>query len=152
MESVIEVATNEIGYCDQSGESKYFKELFPDARPMPWCLAFIIWIFAKAYGKGKAEEMLFMAESGLTYSVPAMVNLVKQKNKWHYKKGAVGWLLFLRLNYEWTNHVELIADVDDKTITTIGGNCGGKVQKNIYQRDDKRISGFGEVMYENIDL
>ena len=59
-----------------------------------------------------------------------------------------GYIIFLRMNRQWTNHAELVINLTDTSIITIGGNCGGKVQKNEYTRDDERISGFGKINYE----
>lgn len=148
MERVIEVAEAEVGYQAIGSASKYFSELFPGHRPMPWCAVFIEWIYQKAYGKDKAIEMLHLQKGGYIWSVTSLMRLIKAKKYWHKKVVKPGWLVFIRTNNEWTNHVELVVETTDDAIVTIGGNCGGEVKKNTYQRDDVRISGYGEIVYE----
>lgn len=151
MQKVLETAEAEVGYQAIGSASKYFSELFPMRRSMPWCVPFIEWIFQEAYGKDKALEMLCLQKGGFIWSPQSLLTFFKHKNKWHRKDADVGWLIFIRTNNEWTNHVELIIEVTENEITSISGNCDGKVQKNIYQRDDIRISGYGEIIYETED-
>lgn len=148
MERVIEVAEAEVGYQAIGSASKYFSELFPRRRPMPWCVPFIEWIYQKAYGKDATMEMLHLQKGGYIWSAPSLLRFFKAKNFWHQKKAQRGWLMFVRTNNEWTNHVELVVEVKQKTLITIGGNCDGKVQKNTWKRNDVRISGYGEIVYK----
>ena len=69
-----------------------------------------------------------------------------------YRDVQPGYIIFLRMNRRWTSHAELVIEVTDSLIITIGGNCNGKVQKNEYSREDDRISGFGKIIYERKDL
>lgn len=146
MVRAFEAAKEELGYKSKDGIAKYFKELFPEEHPMPWCLPFIEWVFAKAYGKAQAEQMLCM-ENGFVYSVPAFLSLVKQKNRFYRRAVDPGWLVLLRTRKEWTNHVELVTEVTDEWVKTIGGNCCGEVKINTYRRDDPRISGYAKIIY-----
>lgn len=148
MQRVLEIGKNEIGYKDNNGKSKYFSELFPDVKTMPWCLPFIEWIFYQAYGKDKAVKMLCMPNDKFIYSVPALVNLFKQKNQWFYSSIYIGGLIFLRANHEWINHVELVVNVQDNNTITIGGNCNGEVKENVYDCNDTRIAGYGRIIYD----
>lgn len=147
MQRVIEVAKAEIGYKSDR-VSKYFSELFPDERPMPWCVPFVEWAFIQAYGKEVALKMLCIPDGKFVSSVTALVRFFKRGNLWHWKMNQAGWLVFLRTNHEWTNHVELIVSVSDTEITSIGGNCNNEVRMNTYQWDDARISGYGEIIYK----
>jgi hypothetical protein len=147
----IEIARREIGYKANGSESKYFSELFPGKRAMPWCVPFIEWVFQRAYGKQRALKMLYMQDGKFISSVTSFMNLVKQNNKWHFKRAEPFWLVFLAQENEWTNHVEIIEEVNDSIIISIGGNCGGKVKENIYDRFDARISGYAEIIYEEGD-
>lgn len=151
MKKVLEAAEAEVGYQAIGSASKYFSELFPMRRSMPWCVSFIEWIFQEAYGKDKALEMLCLQKGGFIWSPQSLLTFFKHKNKWHRSNPEVGWLVFIRTNNEWTDHVELITDTDNNYITAIGGNCGGKVRKNIFDRNDIRISGYGEIIYEEDD-
>lgn len=147
MKRVIEVAQSQIGFKNTDGESKYFSELFPNQRAMPWCLPFIEWVFSQVYGREQSVELLYMLDGKFTYSVPAMVNFVKQSGKWYWKTVEVGWLIFLRMGNEWVNHVELIVEVTDDSIRSIGGNCAGEVKENLYCRNDVRIAGYAKINY-----
>ncbi len=147
VQKVIKIAKQELGYKSGNMKSKYFSEIFNEEYNMPWCLPFIEWAFIKAYGKGKASQMLYMPSNKFTYSVPALVNLIKQQNQWFYNTVEIGYLIFLRIENEWINHVELVISVDSHTVACIGGNCGGMVQKNVYKRNDTRIAGYGKIIY-----
>lgn len=146
MERAFETAKAELGYKSEGGISKYFEELFPGEHPMPYCLPFIEWAFVKAYGEGAARRMLYM-EDGFIYSVPAFLSLVKGAGRFYRQEAAPGWIVFLRTRQEWTNHVELVTEVSDAGISTIGGNCGGEVRANTYRRDDPRVSGYAKIVY-----
>ena len=147
MQKILEIAKNEIGYHDDNGISKYTFELFPLNKHIPWCLIFIEWVFIKAHGIECTIEMLHLIDGNLITSVSAFVSYIKYANHWHKKMIKPGWLLFLRMNNEWTNHVELIIGVTKDKIISIGGNCGGEVKQNTYARDDIRIAGYGEPNY-----
>lgn len=151
MKKVLQIAEGEVGYRGNNGQSKYFAEMFPNKQYMPWCLAFIEWIFSKAYGEKAAAKMLYMPNGVFTPSVPAMVGFVKKNGMWRVKTARPGWLIFLRTNYEWTNHVELVTGVGYQWIRSIGGNCSGEVRENLYQRNDSRISGYSEIIYPKGD-
>lgn len=151
MQKVLEAAEAEVGYQAIGSASKYFSELFPMRRSMPWCVPFVEWVFQEAYGKDRALEMLCLQKGGFIWSPQSLLTFFKHKNRWHRSNPEVGWLVFIRTNNEWTDHVELITDTDNNCITTIGGNCGGKVRKNTYERKDIRISGYGEIIYEEDD-
>lgn len=147
MQNLLEIAKNEVGYHDANGISKYYTDLFPNQKPLPWCLVFIEWLFVQAYGSDKAIQMLHLINGKFITSVPSMVTYIKQLHKWHSRMIKQGWLLFLRMNNEWTNHVELIVGVTENQIISIGGNCGGEVKLNTFDRNDIRIAGFGEPNY-----
>ena len=148
MQKVIELAEAEVGYQAIGSASKYFSELFPMRRSMPWCVPFIEWLFQSAYGTDKAIEMLCLQKGGFIWSPQSLLTFFKRKNMFHKKTAKVGWLAFIRTNNEWTNHVELVIEVTDDAITSIGGNCGGEVKKNAYKKNDTRIAGYGEIIYE----
>ena len=148
LESLIELANGEIGYTDNNGRSKYFEDIFPGIeKELPWCLPFIEDLFVKIYGRERALEMLYMIGGEFICSVPAHVSFVKAKGRWHYKKHQAGWLIYLRMNYEWTNHIEFITKVKSDDIISVGGNCGGRVRENTWRKDDPRISGYAEILY-----
>lgn len=151
MEKVIEIAKSEIGYKEQSGKTKYFTELFPEEKSKPWCLPFIEWVFVKRFGKETASKMLYMPDGVFSNSISALILFVKNNGKWYRKTAKPGWIVFLRMTYESINHVELVIDVSDETITSIGGNCGGEVKENVYQRNDIRIAGYAEIDYEDTE-
>jgi hypothetical protein len=143
---VIEMAKAEIGYKDNSGISKYFTELFPKEKAKPYCVPFIEWVFTQAYGEAKAKEKLHIDE--YIQSPVALMNYFKQGGYWHRNKFALGYLLFLRTTNEAINHVELVTDYSDSTITGIGGNIDGEVKEVIHDINDRRIAGFGKIEYK----
>lgn len=146
MKEVIEIAQREIGYKSTDEGAKYFIELFPGEHQMPWCVPFIEWIFREAHGKERALEMLCL--DTYVQSVQQLANHLKKHQRWYRKTVVSGWLVFLRANNEWINHVELVTTVTDRMVTSIGGNVGGMVKQNAYARDDIRIAGYGKIIYE----
>lgn len=148
MKDIIDVAKGEIGYHDINGKSKYSEELFPGKPHISWCVPFVEWLYFVVYGKQKALNMLHITIDDFVDSVPALMLFFKRANMWHRKVHKVKWLIFLRMNYEWSNHVELIVGIDGDEITSIGGNCGGEVKMNVWNRNDPRIAGYAEIVYD----
>lgn len=141
--SLISVANAEIGSKDCE---KYSKDVFDSVSRDPWCIIWLCWIFIKIFSKQKALDLLCLKE--FTSDVIKLLEAFKNHKRFTPNNIQPGYIVFLRMNRQWTNHAELVVDVTDTSIITIGGNCGGKVQKNEYARDDERISGFGKINYE----
>lgn len=141
--TLISNANQEIG---NRNYEKYSKEVFDTINHDPWCITWICWLFLKTFGIEKALDYLCL--NNFTSDVIQFLESFKNNKRFSRNTIQPGYIIFLRMNRQWTNHAELVIDVTDTSIITIGGNCGGKVQKNEYARDDERISGFGIINYE----
>jgi hypothetical protein len=148
VDRVIEIAKAELDYCgDNSGKSKYFSELFPNEKAKPYCVPFIEWIFIQAYGEDRAKELLHIDK--YVQSAVALMNYFKQANSWYYQQCEVGWLVFLRVGNEATNHVELIIDIDNDKLTCVGGNIDNMVKFVTHNINDREIAGYGKIEYKD---
>ena len=141
--NLITTANTEIGCTDYE---KYATEVFGAANRDPWCIIYLCWLFITTFGREKALQSLCLI--GFTSDVIQLLEAFKSANMFSYRDVQPGYIIFLRMNRRWTSHAELVIEVTDSSIITIGGNCNGKVQKNEYSREDERISGFGKIIYE----
>ena len=143
-DSVINIATNEVGYLEKS-RSEYIKNnniiwdringagkdnitkygyemhnLYPKTMDFPaaWCDAFIDWCFMKAYGIDKAQEMLCGNFDDYTVSSS---NMYKKHNRWHTNKPVPGDQIFFTNGLR-ICHTGLVYKVDKRYVYTIEGN------------------------------
>lgn len=143
LKDLIYSANHELGV---NNSTKYNIGRFHFNQKDPWCITFLCWLFYSVFGENLALKYLCLFN--FSNDVIKLLEAFKDKNMFSYHDVQPGYIIFLRMNRQWTNHAELVIDVTDTSIITIGGNCGGKVQKNEYARDDERISGFGKINYE----
>ena len=148
IKKVINVATDEIGYLEKASNkdldsktgnagynnyTKYWRDVYPAFQGQPWCACFISWVFMKAFGLDMAKKLL--KHWPFTYC-PTLAGMTTNKSP---KKGSIA--LFWR-NGEYA-HTELVIEVTDLSIITIGGNTsagssvvpnGGGVYRKTYAR------------------
>lgn len=161
--NVIEIAKAELGYmCKQSsdniyekyenpgknGFSKFFIEVFPDEFHRPDCMAFIDWVFIRAYGKELAKKML-LAEKGFTYSPSICAREFKAKKQIVRSNPQIKDLIFLKSG-KWIDHIAIVSEVTASEVVTIGANIKnadgiGCVAELKYHFSDSRIAFYGRI-------
>lgn len=169
---VIKVAEEQVGYLEKatpndldsktanSGYNNYTKfgrdmaswVGSPFADGYAWCMTFVDWCFAKAYGVAAAKKLL----DGWTAYCPTAVTWFKNMKRW-YSTPKVGDLIFFYDSDKDYGHVGLVYKVDSDTVYTIEGNTspqsgivpnGGGVYKKKYSITYYRIAGYGRPKYD----
>lgn len=141
-QKVVDVAMREIGKT--LGDHNYWTDIFPNLVVRGWCMPFVYSVFEKAYGTDTAHKLL----SASRYHFAPHVNAKHFRNlgSW-FATPKVGDIAFFK--EEWTNHVGIVADVDDTGFHSIEGNVVdsqtkiSSVQLRYHKNDDSDISGFG---------
>ncbi|WP_344580843.1 peptidoglycan-binding protein [Nonomuraea roseoviolacea] len=142
------IARNEIGYRETGVNHTRYADEVPSlrwAQNQPWCATFLSWVFLKAGAPGIAP---------CTASCLAGVAWFKARKRWHLSP-KVGDLVFYGPNGG--THVELVVEVSDTHITTVGGNTAGSLDgryfngDGVYEktipRSSDRIYGYGRPVY-----
>lgn len=178
--TVIQVATNEIGYLEKKSNSnldsktgnagknnytKYNRDYKSwgagGSINMQWCAAFVSWCFVKAYGLEAAKKLLC---GGLHHYTPTGASRFKKKNQ-YIKRGSgkpkVGDVVFFYSKAKGRiGHVGIVYKVSSSTVYTIEGNTsgastlvtnGGGVKKKSYKLTSTYIDGYGRPYYDNIE-
>lgn len=147
---VIRIAEGEIGYRERGNNwTKYADEVKPLnwAQNQPWCSTFITWLFQKAEARDLAP---------VTASCAAGVQWFKKQRRFN-DTPRVGSIVYYGPGGG--THVELVVDVTDTHIVTIGGNTSGNandgryfngdgVYKKSVLRNSSRIYGYGHPDYD----
>lgn len=178
--TVIQVATNEIGYLEKKSKSnldsktanagknnytKYNRDYMSWGAGgiinMQWCAAFVSWCFVKAYGLEAAKKLLC---GGLHHYTPTGASRFKKKNQ-YIKRGSgnpkVGDVVFFYSKAKGRiGHVGIVYNVSGGYVYTIEGNTsgastlvtnGGGVMKKSYKLTSTYIDGYGRPAYANIE-
>lgn len=138
--------------------TKYWDIVDRTMQGQAWCLAFLVAMFHKCFGKSVAQKLMFMT-SGYTYYTPTSANYFKNNSSW-FNTPKVGDFVFFK-NSTRIHHVGLVIDIDDKHIYTIEGNTkggsnivdanGGGVFKKEYLKTNPNIAGYGRPKYSLLD-
>jgi len=175
--TVINIATNEVGYIEKHSNSqldekttnagcnnytKYGRDMhkiYPQVMdfPAPWCDAFVDWCFYMAYGVSNAKKLL--GGNFDDYTVNS-AGLYKKMNAWHTSNPKVGDQIFFN-NGKRICHTGIVYAVDNNNVYTIEGNTnsgsgvvanGGAVAKKQYPLNYNKISGYGRPAYGNVTI
>lgn len=173
MDRLMQIALQEEGYLEKksnadldsktknAGENnytKYWRDLAPSYQRQPWCAAWVIWCFVKAYGKALALKLL-CATSGFSYYTPTMANYFKSQGRFFKSNPQKGDIIFFK-NSVRIHHVALVLNVDSTYVYTIEGNTssgaevvpnGGCVCRKKYTLTNPKIAGYGRPNYSLID-
>lgn len=150
---VIAVARKEVGYREKvtkagSNYTKYADEVssLRWAQNMAWCSTFISWVFQKAGAREIAPVTASCATGAAWFK--------KQKRLFQTPK--VGDIVYYGTGGG--THVELVIQVTDDKIKTVGGNTSGSlsgkyyngdgVYEKVVDRDEDRIYGYGRPDYD----
>lgn len=176
---VLQIAQNELGYLEKNNENcldsktentgggnytKYWRDLYPSYQKQPWCNAFVIWCFVKAFGIEKAKELLCC--KSFSYYTPDTAKFFYNKKQW-FTTPKVGDIIYFRSDecekqgrWKGIHHVGIVYKVDNKYVYTIEGNTdascnnivipngGGVAAKQYTIANNKKIAGYGRPNYE----
>ena len=151
IEKVINIAKKYVGVCEDPPDSnkvvfntKFYGREVSGAN-YPWCCAFIWCIFNEAGINIKRTASCMM-----------LGDWFKQEGKYHKDNPQVGDIVFFKFSgsSRWTNHVGLVIEVNENTLTTIEGNTssdnkgsqnnGGMVAIRT-RKINSSVVGFGRV-------
>lgn len=145
----IRIANGEVGYREKrTNHTKYADEVeaLNWAQDQPWCHTFISWLFQKAEARNLAP---------VTASCAVGVQWFKKQRRFN-QTPRVGSIVYYGRNGG--THVELVTEVHDTYITTVGGNTSGSldgryfngdgVYEKTVDRDSSRIYGYGHPDYD----
>src|SRR5690606_40109912 len=117
----------------------------------PWCATFQGWVAARAGGRANVD---YPKTAGCAVAVAWF----KSKGRWGTTPRAGDWVFY---GPGGGTHVELVAEVDARTITTIGGNTSGSLSGRYFNgdgvyaksvsRSSDRIYGYGRPNYASED-
>lgn len=167
--TVIELAKKELGYREKATNSnldsktenagsnnytKYARDLYSagyyngNKNGYPWCDVFVDWLFYKAFGKTKGQEVQCQTGdlgAGCAYSASYY-----QKQNRFGKTPEIGDQIFF-VNNGIVNHTGLVVRVDAEKVYTIEGNTSrGCVAEKTYSRNDSCIYGYGKPKYDSV--
>jgi hypothetical protein len=129
--SVINIAKNEIGYLEKASNSdldsktanagennytKYWRDIKPDYQGQPWCACFVTWCFVQAFGQTNAKKLL--KHYPYVYC-PTMADLFTLN-----ANPQIGDIVIFYRNGEFA-HTGLVIAVDGDEFETIEGNTSG---------------------------
>ena len=131
--SVVNIASNEVGYTGTSSYSKYGDWYGYQGG---WCTTFVLWCFNKA-GKqnGVTLNGVIIPRGG---NCSSMISWFKDKGRYYSPSKYTpksGDLIF----FDWTgsgtaDHVGIVNYTSGTTVYTIEGNCSGKVKAREYTK------------------
>ncbi|SDH19058.1 CHAP domain-containing protein [Sinosporangium album] len=150
-ERMIKVATGEVGYKEKgSNWSKYADQVqeLSWAQNQPWCVTFLTWVA----GKADCRDIVPITASCLT-----AVAWFRRQGRWSYAPRPGSWVFYGPLG---STHVELVVQVAEDRIKTIGGNTTGDIGDGNYANGDAvaskwvdrgspRIYGYGHPDYDS---
>jgi len=156
--AAIRVARGEIGYRESgTNDTKYNRwngriPGYPhDGYGYPWCATFQGWVAARAGGRANVD---YPKTAGCAVAVAWF----KSKGRWDTTPRAGDWVFY---GPGGGTHVELVAEVDARTIRTIGGNTSGSLSGRYFNgdgvyaksvsRSSDRIYGYGRPNYASED-
>lgn len=137
-----DIYTNKVGHKNFTRFAEYYKNLTGEnLQGQPWCAMFVCSVFAEAYGREAARQMLinFFAWT------PEGAENFKKSGRWKPAGQVPGFrdVVFFSNGGKRIDHVGVVVDVKSNGFYTIEGNTGDRVQKHYYGFNDKRIRGIG---------
>ena len=154
--SVVSVASAEIGYTGTSTYSKYGEWYGYQGS---WCTTFIFWCFNKAGSDNGVKLYGSIIPSGGNCN--SMISWFSNKGRYHERSDSYspkkGDLVF----FDWTDngsadHVGIVTGISGSTVYTVEGNCSGKVKSRTYTSTGSKpynnissILGYGVPAYSS---
>lgn len=145
-DSIIEVATNEVGTYGGDKYSYWLDGVHHDG----WCAVFASWCMGQV---GYLDDENMFA----TASAPIMEDYFKENNQWLDASitPKPGMIIFFDLStiYDYshqdgrTDHVGIVEKVEDGVVYTIEGNYNNQCCRAQYSLDDRYILGYGDGNY-----
>ena len=143
-EKVLEVARQQLGVCEPSGDDKYIRWYNSVAHTSfntntPWCGIFVSWVLRMA--EVPEDACPNFASCGV------IIEWAKKNNIW--KPAGSGYLPSPAdlIIFDWKNdgkqdHVGFVEDHDEVELTTIEGNTSDRVGRQRYPLIDLEIMGY----------
>ena len=158
IEKVIKVAETEVGYKEgKTNITKYAKWFDTKAKDFyntkkqgaAWCDIFVDYVFCQAFGEAKARVMLYQPKMSLGAGCKYSAGYYRSNKAW-YNEPEVGDQIFFGTKGGET-HTGLVYKVTDKMVYTIEGNTENEVKKKSYQKNNKKISGYGRPKWSAVE-
>lgn len=154
--SVVSVASGEIGYTGTSTYSKYGEWYGYQGS---WCTTFIFWCFHKAGSDNGVKLYRNIIPSGGNCN--SMISWFSNKGRYYERSDGYspkkGDLVF----FDWSDngsadHVGIVTGTSGSTVYTVEGNCSGKVKSRTYTSTGSKpynnissILGYGVPAYSS---
>lgn len=137
--TAIELAYSQLGVYEDEGDNKGTMEKYGGGAGVPWCAAFVSWLYGKGQEgiespldfnasvsglRSQAQEAGYYSEVGTYTPVPGDIMIQKSNG---------------------ASHTGIVVGVDDKYIYTIEGNSGDAVRERKYEIGSSsygKISGW----------
>ncbi len=164
---VVDIALTEVGYREKASNSnldsktgnsgsanwtKYARDLASagyyngNKNGFEWCDVFVDWCFFKAFGKTEGQRI--QCQTGeLGAACPYSAGYYKVQGRYD-KNPKVGDQIFFQQGNSLV-HTGIVVDVTDSEVTTVEGNSGNQVKKNVYSRRSAYIAGYGHPWYDS---
>lgn len=149
-DKVLEVARQQLGVSEPSGDDKYIRWYNSEARTsfgmnVSWCFIFASWVLRMA-GVGEDACPIFA-------SCGAGIQWAKENKCWKPADSAYKPLPADLVIFDWKadgkqDHIGIVVEADDGALYTIEGNTSNKVAERIYDLKDKEIMGYIALQYD----
>lgn len=154
--SVVSVASNEVGYTGTSTYSKYGDWFGYQGS---WCTTFVFWCFNKAGSNNGVKLFGSAIPSGGNCN--SMISWFSSKGRYRERSSGYtpkkGDLVFFDWNSnDNSDHVGIVTGTSGSTVYTVEGNCSGKVKSRTYTSSGSKpynnissIMGYGVPIYSS---
>ena len=154
--SVVSVASNEVGYTGTSTYSKYGDWYGYQGS---WCTTFVFWCFNKAGSNNGVKLFGSAIPSGGNCN--SMISWFSSKGRYRERSSGYtpkkGDLVFFDWNSnDNSDHVGIVTGTSGSTVYTVEGNCSGKVKSRTYTSSGSKpynnissIMGYGVPIYSS---
>ena len=122
-----------------------------------WCDVFVDWCFVTAFGVERALDLLEQPKKSCGAGCGYSANYYKSNGQFHSTPEPGDQIFFYNSSLSGMAHTGLVYAVDSNYVYTVEGNTssdsgvidnGGGVFKKKYERNYKRIAGYGRPDYE----
>lgn len=154
--SVVSVASKEVGYTGTSTYSKYGDWFGYQGS---WCTTFVFWCFNKAGSNNGVKLFGSAIPSGGNCN--SMISWFSSKGRYRERSSGYtpkkGDLVFFDWNSnDNSDHVGIVTGTSGSTVYTVEGNCSGKVKSRTYTTSGSKpynnissIMGYGVPIYSS---
>lgn len=148
-DKVLEVARQQLGVSEPSGDDKYIRWYNSEARTsfgmnVSWCFIFASWVLRMS-GTGEETCPVFA-------SCGAGIQWAKENKCWKPARSGYTPLPADLVIFDWKadgkqDHIGIVVEADNNVLYTIEGNTSNRVAERIYDLTDKEIMGYIAIPY-----